>query len=255
MLFTLEMIEKMVKAEKTQTRRLVKKGDTLFSNEKEVLEEVKEFQHKTVHTEQYQHTRLDKIAWNGAHKEKCKLLYYEKLKKGVKGKNGKVKWQVGKDYAVQPGRGKAGVWWCSTCKTILKFEDKDDDYLYTECKCYFCCGNVHLYFPKKEIKKMMEDWPASYPNKWIPFRRRIIKIEEQKLLDITEEEAKKEGFKTMLHFLDYFYRIYGKKKGFTLYQKSYERKKLITILKELIDIKNWKYWNPDVWAITFEVVK
>ena len=49
------------------------------------------------------------------------------------------KWQVGRDYAVQLGRGKSGLWYCPICKRLVKKipTDDDTDYFY-ECSCIVC---------------------------------------------------------------------------------------------------------------------
>ena len=110
-------------------------------------------------------------------------------------KTGKVKWQVGQDYAVQLGRGKVGLYYPHPCNGILT-----------------------------------------------PLRIKITSIPKERLLDITEEDAKKEGFKNRQAFLYAFFKL--QLKG---------RKKTVS-LHEFFNGKMPNF-NPEVWVINFEVKK
>ena len=130
----------------------------------------------------------------------------------------RIKWQVGKDYAVQPKRGAKCVWWCrktkqiKTDKIVLSKEEKE----------------------KRDMDLLIYDY-AETERLWQPLRIRITRIEKQKLLDVTEEEGKKEGFlkdkysSASNNFLNYFWKINNKHPK--------------------------EDWNPDVWVLEFEVVK
>lgn len=132
----------------------------------------------------------------------------------------KIKWQVGKTYSVQLGRGKPAVWWCSNCKTAV-------EEMYSTCPCN-----------------------APGPNGKLKIR--ITKIRKEKFLDISEADTRKEGYRieqgysTMLpigrcgcHLItsgrDYFLQEF-----FKINKKDY---------------CSTKEWNPEVWVLDFEVVK
>jgi len=87
---------------------------------------------------------------------------YERLE-GIKIR---VKWMLGRKYAVCPGRGKPQVWYCPYCKKIA-FKNSSG-FMVTTCLCY------------------TEETPLFI---------KLVSIRKEKLLDITEEDAKKEGFK------------------------------------------------------------
>jgi len=138
--------------------------------------------------------------------------------------NRKVKWQVGKDYAVQLGRGKKGLWYCPKCK-IKKSLNWFVSYL----------GGM-LLFGQEESNSN-----KAMGRVWNPLRIEITGLKKQKLLKIQEAEAKKEGFKDRFNFITYFLALYKKKVYMT------ENRKGEVILDEK------KLWNPEVWAISFKV--
>lgn len=118
--------------------------------------------------------------------------------------NAKVKWQVGRDYAVQLGRGKPCIHWCDACKElhpILLGHASDKSY---------------------------------------PLRIKLTGICKERLLDISEEDAKKEGFENKDAFLNCFLKLYKKTKP--IYVGSIK-----------IDVPVG--WNPEVWVLDFEVKK
>lgn len=71
----------------------------------------------------------------------------------------RLKWQVGRDYAVSPGRGKPGVWW----NTLLD-----------------------------GTREWQQHKPEGF-NKWQPLRIIITDIRREPLQDISEEDARAEG--------------------------------------------------------------
>lgn len=122
--------------------------------------------------------------------------------------NNRTKYQVGKSYPVQPS-GKKGVWYCPNCKGI------PGDKIH--------CGSKH----------------------WIKaLRIRITEIRKEKLLDITEKDAKKEGFHDKYDFLEYIHKLYNK-----LGRHPSLMSKVMALYKDKPD-----RWNPDVWVLSFSVV-
>ncbi len=128
----------------------------------------------------------------------------------------KIKWQVGRDYCVSLGRGKAGLWYCPKCKAILidkKFIGKE---IIGE-KCSEC--GLH------------ENEKRTITAKFKPLRFKITGIRKERLLDLTEADTKKEGFKNKMDFLYAFLKI----------NKLWE--------------ENIKCPNPEVWVLDFKVKK
>lgn len=107
----------------------------------------------------------------------------------------RIKWQVGRDYAVQLG-GKAGLWYCSNCKKI--WNDRKASYLKNKklvsvgllgCDC---TQGKYGPEPCKTLKSL---------------RVKITGIRKERLLDISESDAKKEGFKNKDEFIQAFRKI------------------------------------------------
>ena len=142
----------------------------------------------------------------------------------------RIKWQVGQDVAVQSGRGKARLWYCPKCKgTVLKTGSDPDlrDYYFNE---------------KRRQREMAERGGMSKrhcalcEHSMNSLRIVLTSIRKEKLLDVSEEDAKKEGFKTKGNFVKAFQ---------TINLQAIKKKKI----KYLGD------WNPEVWVLDFEVKK
>ena len=96
----------------------------------------------------------------------------------------RIKWQVGRDYAVQLGRGKPGLWYCLKCKEIA------------ECKDYFTSFGKHKC--KVGHKSL---------------RIKITGIRKEALLDISLKDIKKEGFSNKDEFWKAFNSVCKPKDG------------------------------------------
>ena len=191
MIFGEKSIEGILSGKKTMTRRLVKEGEELMSTKRNILGSVLPY------SELYNRT------W-----------YFDCVQK-----NGRVKWQVGNDYAVCPGRGKRGLLYCPKCYSISAYS-----------KEVWCAIKKNH---KEEIKMK-------------PLRVVIKSIRKEKLLDISEADAKKEGYKNCVEFVEAFAYI--------------NRKSLPTEIKKLNgmlvpSLKKLEMWNPFVWVLEFEVLK
>jgi len=81
---------------------------------------------------------------------------------------------------------------------------------------------------------------------------KVLSIKEEKLLDITEDDAKKEGFKTKVEFLFEFAGCYKDDIPKHLKNSKKEQDKTGT---NWIRHEQIKAWNPAVWRIGFEVVE
>ena len=84
----------------------------------------------------------------------------------------RIKWQVGRDYAVSPGRGKQGLWWRQM-----------------DTGNYQALGGEHR-------DRMLDGWK--------PLRIRITGIRQERLQDISEADAIAEGLRPVdgFAFLD-----------------------------------------------------
>jgi len=131
----------------------------------------------------------------------------------------RIKRQVGRDYAVQSGRGKSGLWYCPKCKKVLIKNKRN-----YECSCYGLSANS--YNGNLTEQNIMN---------WKPLRIVITGIRKERLLDISEVDAKKEGFEGIESFLDAFYSLnpVGKK-----------QKDGVFLVSRL---------NPFVWVLDFSV--
>jgi hypothetical protein len=144
---------------------------------------------------------------------------------GVKTNKGKTKWVCGHpetqkpNYAVQSGRGSKGY-------IVEKFDT-------------FPNGSFKHY-PNGVYKKMK-----------IPLRIVIKSIRKERLLDISEEDAKREGYVNKDVFLQNFYFINFKKMP-----KEYVlgRKRPFRYVKDF-ELHGDNMWNPFVWVLDLEVVK
>lgn len=129
--------------------------------------------------------------------------------------NGRIKWQVGRDYAVQLGRGKPGLWYCPKCKNTEVCY-----YWNSKRLCRACYTKMKIWNNRRVKHFTMK-----------PLRNKITSIRKERLLDISEEDAKKEGFKDKYDFL----------RAFLKANNMYE--------------EGMKVPNPEVWVLDFEVKK
>ena len=126
-------------------------------------------------------------------------------------KNKKTKWLVGNKYSIQPCRGKKTVEYCLCCK-------KSDPVINSTGTCESC----NLFFLHT------------------PLQIRILAIRKEKLMKITETEARKEGFPIEMFpdkrarnsFLKYFHYVNNLNRA------------------ENTKVKG-AFYNPDVWVIDF----
>jgi len=139
----------------------------------------------------------------------------------------RFKYQVGKDYAVQAGQGKPGLWHCPKCRTFFPADESMKRLFKNNKDCFSCIGG--------KVK---------------PFRIVITGIRKERLLDISEEDVKKEGFDFLaeftLHFCEFnkipATRFINERRFFGFGPEKI--KKLIV---------NGKNWNPEVWVLEFKV--
>lgn len=138
--------------------------------------------------------------------------------------NGVAKWQVGKSYAVQSGRGKPTI---KICDLPLPFPA-----LYPT----YCEQKVaeHFLGKPKDLRIQVSD------------------IEEQKLCDITTEEAHKEGYRAeglcaRPVFLSVFMKI-------NWHEAPKEIRRLVSEGDENSFVFAAEQWNPRVFALTFGVL-
>ena len=133
---------------------------------------------------------------------------------GVLTKKGKVKWRVGRDYSVCLGQGKAGLWYCPKCKNY----------------------GVVCFWHK---------WWCRLQQGAKPLRIVLTGISKQRLLDISAEDVKKEGFKkTKVKLTSETVELPARTNFLNAIKNTYDKK--------FSDI--WaKKWNPEVWVLSFSV--
>ena len=148
------------------------------------------------------------------------------------------KWRVGQSHAVcvstGKGRAKKAVWYCSDCKNYLA---PPKEFFVGRCKdekteCLGLAGKCRGFYN--------------------PLCIRITAIRKEKLLDISESDVLREGFKTKAEFVEYVYNLYGKKVEWMPTDEQLPKAKLIQpgiVQGAVAD------WNPDVWILTMEVIK
>lgn len=125
---------------------------------------------------------------------------------GIHYYNLRTKWQVGKNYAVQAKRGGKGLWYCQKCKDSIQNP-------YVDSK-KGCNGKIS------------------------PLRVVVKSIRKERFLDISEEDAKMEGYKNRAKFIEGFWEV--NKKRWDV---------------EIMNLITDNGWNPFVWVLEFEVLK
>lgn len=148
MLFKLDLINKIISGDKTQTRRPIKEGETL--------------------------TTIDGL-------------------KTVLTPKGRIKWQVGRDYAVQYGRGKPMCW-------IYKVIGKNE----------YGLVPYDLYQKKRGHGDTDGDF---YMKAWYPLRLKLLDIRQEDVRNITKQDAGDEGFpihRPLIPFLEVWSGFYDR---------------------------------------------
>lgn len=222
MIFSEKSIRDILNNNKNQTRRLVKKGEIAVG---------------------FPITEL-----GGESKGIEKVMKYTKGKRNVKEDEDYspsiTKWAVGKSYAVQADRGKKGkgLWYCPNCKHIIK-----EIQVHVGKRFECACENTYSL----TITRQMVDAISYYKkifnlemkrNNWKPLRIKITGIKKERLLDISEEDAKQEGYRSKSEFVVNFYRINNLK-----YDLVLEENKKLNILETIIVRE-----NPEVWVLSIK---
>ena len=154
-------------------------------------------------------------------KEGEELIAWSEEADAVINSKGRLRFRMGQKRAVCPGRGKPRVKYCSNCKTIPFVER------------YEYCNNC--------VTKIKE--------KLKPLFIELVAIKKEKLLDISEEDAKREGFNDREQFFLTFKEI-----------NSVRAKKALSLEKKGMYAKDslWNEsdleFNPDVWVLEFKVI-
>ena len=182
MIFTEESIKAIIENRKSQTRRIVK--DKINDNEYPEWDENK----------------------------KIIKVHHQSQSPITKGKFiGRTKWQVGKIYSVQAGRGKSVITYCRFCKKTWN-----------------------------ESHALNNTDFTGHPIE--PLRIRITEIRKARLEDISNNDAKSEGFLDEAHFMVAFCDI----------NKIKYNKTPLTGAEETYIIEPLQ--NPEVWVISFSRV-
>ena len=145
-------------------------------------------------------------------------------------RNGRLKWQFGKVYTVVPGRGRPAIYVTSNQHDQLIPIESDALWAQAKTDLFIADGKAH-------------------PNAWMqnevgqPLRIRITAIRQERLQDISEADARAEGYKPGLTVIDNLV----PNMPITWYQQLWRS----------INKTKGTRWedNPLVFALTFEVAK
>lgn len=183
MIFSEKSIQDILSGKKTMTRRLVKDG------------------HEPVVLRTF---------------DNAEIIGFRKLKPNYSGKGNpytNIYWK-NQDYAVQNGRGKGGLWYCPKCKSTYCYPSKKEIIKMDTLEAL----NEIVIQPIRDIEVDKDNTLHFYRKctncKGImkPLRVVIKSIRKEKLLDISEEDAKKEGYENRQYFFNAFYEINRNKK-------------------------------------------
>lgn len=169
--------------------------------------------------------------------------------------NFRVKWQVGKDYAVQNKRGGKCLWYCSKCKRLINQDEDTWEFskkrnLYKPIKMpYTHCGGEIIHDEFLTIKKYKKCGVELKP-----LRVKITGIKKERLLDISEEDSFKEGYKGQIDFLEAFLRINKViKKDEHLWEYKSKENWFVKILNDGHLTEEKVLYNPEVWVLSFSI--
>ena len=187
MLFKPEMIDAIVAGKKTQTRRIVRPGE-------------------------YQRYLPSLTFANQA------VI----AQRGIAGHF--TKWEVGRSYAVQPGRGKPGAWW----KPKVSCLALPDTWLK---------NTAGLDYRPDNLGGSIKGWQ--------PLRIRITAIRREHVGLVSRADAQAEGI------------LCRHCKGYTANQTGCTCIELYSQLWDRINTRQGARWqdNPEVWVISFEVAR
>lgn len=150
--------------------------------------------------------------------------------------NERLKWQVGRDYAVSPGRGKPGVWWNhATGEYALPYTTKK-----------------YKFDGRQRLKHEMQE------DGWQPLRIVLTDIRREPLQAISEADALAEGWPAdedvrECPYCDALYptgEYYGPDLPCLCNPVTWYRE-----LWESINGRGSWGVNPDVWVLTFQVAR
>lgn len=176
------------------------------------------------------------------------LIFEEAVSSSFHKKQIKVKWKLGRDYAVQLKN--KSVWYCPECKSI--FPPNFKVVLSKET-------NIRRF--KSALRQIKKEKTRITPNHFCikkPLRFVLTDIKEKKLLDITEKEEF--GFESKAKFLEVFYSQHKAKAKESIKLLNYVKENSIKLFCEIMSItenkriKNRnKFWNPICWLLTVKL--
>lgn len=110
------------------------------------------------------------------------------------GHRDRVVYRVGQTYAVQPGRGKRGIWWMFDGATQI-------------------CDDTGIYSPGDGLRYNEKNIPIAFLEKkgYHPLRIEIVSLHHEDARAITEADARAEGFADRLAFWKVWTGIYDKR--------------------------------------------
>jgi len=290
--FKPEMIEKIVRGEKTQTRRLVKERDIPKTN----LIGQPLFQAPIESDENLRIIEVVKLINRGK-------IYYAKKADGQEipdehevifpDDKVRTKYKVGDTFAVTSGHGKPAVWYCPKENRIVKSKFVGNYFYYgaerkkgADDTVLYETGDDdidHAYISEKEQRDYTRDWNDlkkfgmdKWLNKgksftegcfrirgWKPLRPTLTAIRREKLTHISADDAIAEGFAPETEGVLAGSKIPCIYAFLDYFYALYDRKPLIV---DKLSPKEQKYplartkdgrykiynWQPEVWVLEFE---
>lgn len=167
--------------------------------------------------------------------------------------NGRIKWQVGRDYAVKPKRSMPAVWY-RLRDTAQKLMDENHGAEIELAHDTLYADTTWLEHAKASTSNWINAQHYLELRDFEPLRIRLTNIESQVLRDITWDDCFDEGIKyisspsRMFWFYDYEINQYRRTSEFTAHE-SY---------KTLLEATNGGTsvgWDLPVWKIDFEVMR
>ena len=160
-------------------------------------------------------TQTRRLDYDGEYPIYCEAAPFQIV--AVRGRHGRLKWEVGRKYALGTSRGRPPLYWTQGRKG--RWQAVEVDEIWNDCaktEKFLSDGKVHPH-----------TWMAN--NGFAPVHFVLLAIRHQRLQDITEEDAKAEGCNSVL--------------GYSWLWDSINKKPY-----------DWAA-NPKVWSLTYRVLR
>lgn len=170
--------------------------------------------------------------WSPTDRELYYAIWQMNKRRGKDGSHSYV-YQAGHIYAVQPGRGKAAIWWKPDTGHVID-------------NPVFRIGSTtsEIVEPEDYLRVDLRD--GLKDNGYVPLQICITKIRREDVREISHDDARAEGFESKWQFLSLWAQINDK----TLWQRPYYSDESF---RERQRARPLKFY--DAWCLDFEVVR